>query len=471
MTNTDLFPIGLDRAPSKLHRYNEIPTLHFTANPTDVANMHDKYNDDIEIKGNLTFIRATKVKQYGNVTLSIGGRSSRQFTKMPYNFDLNHGDDLGGYRKLKLRTLASDPSYIRERLALDMLYAAHRPASRASHVSRVYINDQAAGLFLLTEKYTDGWLRREYDHDDPAYANGALYKCKGDVPERQLYADLSYHPENASVYNELYKLDQEAADGGDSGMMPLIDFTKFIDEQLKWQQDNQDNLEDSTDAWEEQLNVYGFLANMALEFLLASWDGYLGNAQNYYLYKEPKTGEMDWIGWDYDFTFGSGTVKMDKMVAGNASEFSGVATRPLMRAVLGIPSYQDTFDAQIDAMNQVFFNERVIFPIIDAWTLFLQQDIAWDQALTPVRAGRSFASMLKHGANGPSLNTMGGGAGMSYPLDYDQGTGADFLFRANTLIPSKAAIDGPTNHPSLMGLKEFILKKSDNINAYYNSTQ
>lgn len=76
------------------------------------------------------------VQVFWDAKFEIGGRSSRLFTKFAYNIKLPKKDDqyLGGYKKLKLRTTVSDPSYMREYLATEMLYAANQPSSRASYV-------------------------------------------------------------------------------------------------------------------------------------------------------------------------------------------------------------------------------------------------------------------------------------------------------------------------------------------------
>ncbi|ORX45648.1 coth-domain-containing protein [Hesseltinella vesiculosa] len=467
MTNTDLFPIGLDRLQSQLHRFNEIPTFHITAKIEDVNNIHEKYTDDIKVPCNLTYITSDGLKLFSNASLSIGGRSSRHFTKLPYNIALNHGDRLEGYRKFKLRSCASDPSYMRERLAYDMLYATHRPASRASHV-RIYINDKAIGLFLLTEKYDDRWLRNEYNHGE-IYDSGNLYRAKGALPKSNIFADLSYHPENTSFY-DIYTVEGQAKHEN-STLDALVSFTKFINDQLQWQLQNPNELDTSVDVWETQMNVKGFLTNMALEFMLGSWDGYLENTQNFYLYKEPTTQMMDWIGWDYDYVLGSGTVKMERMLIGNYSDFSGMLTRPLTKALLAIPTFQDLMDAQVDAINQAFFMPRSVFPIIDAWAEFLKHDIEWDQNLKPVRQGKSFSAMFGQGANGKGVDslTTKHQTGMSFPLDFDMGTAADFLFRINSKLPLNLVMNGPTKHASLLGLKEYFLKKSDNVKHYYDT--
>jgi hypothetical protein len=82
------------------------------------------------------FDSSTKtVKVFTDAKFEIGGRSSRQFTKFAYNIKLNKKTEgLGGYKKLKLRTTVSDPSYMREYLATEMLNAANQPATRASYV-------------------------------------------------------------------------------------------------------------------------------------------------------------------------------------------------------------------------------------------------------------------------------------------------------------------------------------------------
>jgi hypothetical protein len=118
-----------------LHPIGEIPTIHIMAKQSDIDTIHKRYLQEIDIAANVTYISTNTVKVFPNAKFEIGGRSSRQFTKFAYNIKLNKkGEDLGGYRKLKLRTTVSDPSYMREYLATEMLNAANQPATRASYV-------------------------------------------------------------------------------------------------------------------------------------------------------------------------------------------------------------------------------------------------------------------------------------------------------------------------------------------------
>lgn len=124
------------RADNELHPVGEIPTIHVIAAQTDIDNIHDHYKQEIEVLVNVTYISANMIKTFSNVKFEIGGRSSRQFTKFAYNIKLDKkqdDDNLSGYKKLKLRTTVSDPSYMREYLATEMLVAANQPATKASY--------------------------------------------------------------------------------------------------------------------------------------------------------------------------------------------------------------------------------------------------------------------------------------------------------------------------------------------------
>lgn len=124
------------RDDSELHPVGEIPTIHVIAAQTDIDSLHDHYKQEIEVTVNVTYISINMIKTFSNVKFEIGGRSSRQFTKFAYNIKLNKkqdDDNLSGYQKLKLRTTVSDPSYMREYLATEMLVAANQPATKASY--------------------------------------------------------------------------------------------------------------------------------------------------------------------------------------------------------------------------------------------------------------------------------------------------------------------------------------------------
>ncbi|KAI9302547.1 coth protein-domain-containing protein [Cunninghamella echinulata] len=470
IVDNNVFHQDFHRAPDQLHRFNEIVTIHLTAPEEDVQNMHENYLDDIDVIGDMTYISSNEIKQFYGCKFAVTGRSSRHFTKLPYSVTLNKGDYLGGYRKLKLRSSASDPTYIREKMAYELLYATGRPATLVSHV-RLFINDQPAGLFLLAEKYSDEWLGMEFNQGLDPFHNGVLYKPKGVVKKENMAADLSYHQDYAD-YDDIYKV-QEPSEINDVGMQDLIEFTQFVDEQIRWQTLGNNTLDSSVSVWEKKFNVQGFLTNMALEFLLASWDSYIENTQNYYLYKQHYGDQVfDWIGWDYDFILGNGPVSMDRMLEGNYRNFSGMVKQPLTRATLMVPTYQKSFELQLRLIAEKLLHPSVSFPILDDWKEFLKQDADWDQSLPRLRTGHSgsgFTSIIHPGSENNSTKTDSDGkkhekdSPMSTPIDFEMRSAMDFFFRLNTPIPIEKAIDGPLTKSSLWSMKEFIQRKVDNV--------
>ncbi|KAI8331874.1 coth protein-domain-containing protein [Chlamydoabsidia padenii] len=455
----DLLPVGFDRAPTTLHRTNEIVTLHITAPPDQVEQMHNNYKEDITIQATLTYISSDNVRTFEDCSFSVGGRSSRRFTKLPYKFNLGKKDNLGGYHKFKLRTTASDPSYLREKLSYDLHSAAGRPISKSSHV-RLFINDQAIGLFLLAERYDKTWLKNEFSHGDTSADIGTLFESQGALVKEKKYADLSYYSEDLEIYTSLYDIEEGAKKKKD--LSDLMDLIEFIHEQLEWQEtQNNDSeaLDGSMKLWESKLNVKGTLTNLALEFLLGTWDNYVQNAQNYYLYKQPQEQPFDWLAWDFDFSLGNGPVRMDCLVTGDYHNFTGMMTRPLTKALLAIPTYRDRFEANLKYISNHLLTPSVSFPLIDQWIGMLKLDILWDQTLPRVRSGKSYGEMIHMAGGGGE----GEGEKMSLPEDFSISVGMDFISRVNNNVSLNEAIEGPSTHDSLIPLKVFIQQKTDGI--------
>lgn len=64
----------------------------------------------------------------------VSGRQARESAKLSYNIKLPKKSYLYGYRRLKLRALDTDPSYIREALGFKMLRSAGVPTTDFSFV-------------------------------------------------------------------------------------------------------------------------------------------------------------------------------------------------------------------------------------------------------------------------------------------------------------------------------------------------
>ncbi|KAI7876622.1 hypothetical protein K492DRAFT_114759, partial [Lichtheimia hyalospora FSU 10163] len=288
-----------------------------------------------------------------------------------YNLKLPKKTYLYGYRRLKLRSLATDPSYIREDLGYKMLAAAGVPATDTSYV-RVYLNNQPLGLFGFIEKYKDPWLRNEFADGDKDYRQGTLYQGKafgGDDCDHENPADLGYHEDQQIQPFCEYKIAEDPSEG-DSDYSALVELTKFIGKAPS-----------TKEAWEAHFDMESVLRGMALEFLLGFADGYWIGSSNYFVYQtSPNSSKFMLLLWDIDLTLGSTAfVKLSQMVSGDWHNLTSTMTsRPLLKFYL-VPEYAQRFDQLILELNDKLINLDVIGQRIDDTMAMLQEDVAWDK--------------------------------------------------------------------------------------------
>ncbi|KAI9471011.1 MAG: coth protein-domain-containing protein [Benjaminiella poitrasii] len=450
------------RPDEELHPVGEIPTIHVTAKQSDIDNIHKHYLQEIEVPANVTYITTTSVKSFTDAKFEIGGRSTRQFTKFAYNIKLKKKseDNLSGFKKMKLRTTVSDPSYIREYLVSEMYYAANQPATRGSY-ARVFLNNRAVGIFIVFEKYDDVWLANEFSAGAKKYKNGILYEGEGGSGDKR--ADLSYKGDELASYEETAYSVSEKSDSGVEDLSELVSFTKFIDGQLQFQQtaDNA-SISATIPEWEKQIDVEGFLVNMAFEFLHGFWDGYLHNTNNYFLYKSPEENRFIWINWDYDYYMGSGPVSMKKIAVGDYNNYDGVQSRPLIKALLRVPEYRALFEKHLQTLVNKLYNPTYSDPVIDSIVNFIEEDVAWDKTLPHIRSGLEFLpisleNIINHNYNNQTNQNIGTPSSLSLT------TAAEFVIRVNSEVPFRKAVNGDTGHASLYGVKEWIRVKLANI--------
>lgn len=79
---------------------------------------------------------SNNIQEFEKVKISLAGRSSRYIPKLSYGLKMKTkgNDSLYGYKKLKLRALGMDPSYVRECVSYSTLKAVGIPASGFSYV-------------------------------------------------------------------------------------------------------------------------------------------------------------------------------------------------------------------------------------------------------------------------------------------------------------------------------------------------
>ncbi|CAO3661798.1 unnamed protein product [Rhizopus stolonifer] len=125
---------SLHRIESDLHLNNQIPTMKLWGNATAIDYMNNNQLEDIGIKLNLTYFGLKDIQKFEDVKVNIAGSSSRNFDKLSYNIKIKKKKDLFGFKKLKLRSLVGDTSYIREQTCCSVIKSLGMPASGFSYV-------------------------------------------------------------------------------------------------------------------------------------------------------------------------------------------------------------------------------------------------------------------------------------------------------------------------------------------------
>ncbi|KAI9033947.1 coth protein-domain-containing protein [Phycomyces nitens] len=445
---------ALDRLDSPLHIDGEIPTVYLSGDQSAFDNMHQNAMQDITVSMNMSYISPGDIKVFPDVELELSGRSSRWFPKVSYNIKLkkkakNH---LYSYRRLKLRSVANDDSYLRERIGYDIINAVGLASTKYSYV-RVVMNDKPLGLYGFIEAFQNPWLQNEFSDGDEDYENGPLYQGKYLSAESIAVgasSDLAYYGNNLTMY-ELgqYNLKEDPAKGEPS-FQPLMDFTKFI-------YDAPTNTSDAVKVWQKTFDTDSFLRSMALEVLMGYSDGYITMANNYYIYFEPKSSRYIYIPSDIDMTLGSSFFKASDVTSGNYSTYPSFHTRPLLNKILQVPGFKSQFEDLIYTITKKLFNVKKLSARIDDQAKMIAEDVAWDKI--SFRPGKD---LMADGSADSMLDYMG-----QTSIDID--TAKDYYARSGHPVPFEVAIEGPTGHLSMPGLKEYIRIQSENTLKFYKS--
>ena len=203
---------------------------------------------------------------------------------------------------------------------------------------------------------------------------------------------------------------------------------------------------------------------MALEFLLGLGDSYLTAFNNYYMYQTaPDSSKFMFLLYDIDHCLGSTPfVKMSQIEAGDWHKFTNeMAKRPLMKFIQ-VPEYATRFNQLIQELNNKLVNLDVLGQRIDETVMMLKEDVVWDKSC-PRASNPNFASDDDIAAMKDNLSQV-----KSENLDF--GTLYNYNKRVRDgNIAFMEAVNGPTSYKaSLVGLKEFIKVKHQNVVDHYD---
>jgi len=296
-------------------------------------------------------------KSFNEVTFSVGGESSRCYNKVGYNIKIDDkNNDLYGRTQLKLRPDALDPTYLRTKLVSDI----HKKLGIkciSSNYAILYINDEYIGLFIMNDAYKKSWIKYEYGEKKTT----SLYKGGNNL---ELHSEGRFENE-----------DEKTTD-----LTEIKELLSAID-QAKSAADIEDIFE-----------VDQFINEIAIEYLLGSWDNF-NNGNNYYLYKQPN-GKWIYLTYDFDNSFG---MNMDTIFVGailpdfpermaqfnmdypnySIKEYFKLHHRPEPPHIIDILIMKDPtrFEKALSGIVEKVFNPATLYPHIDELKKFIKSSV------------------------------------------------------------------------------------------------
>jgi len=315
------------------------------------------------------------IRYKGNISFIIP--SILGIPKFPLNIDMNEyidGQNLMGYKKLKLGNLFTDPSSVREAVAYQ-IYRKYTvaPKSNMIRVNIGVVGEDATyyGVYSNTESINKDFLKEHYD-----WKKGPLVKCdpnpedaditcdnsgmgNGSNDEVQAAPDLVWYGPDSCQYYSNYEMKTD-------GWKELIEFIDVLN--------NEDSL------LYDNLNIDGVLWHMAVSTVIPNIDTYYGaNIKNYYLYKH-KDSLWHVIPWDVNETFGgimgNGQVAQDVLRWMDPSEPGPYEhQRPLVYQILKHDRYFKQYFAHIRTVIEENYSEENIRSQFDSIQDLIEQAV------------------------------------------------------------------------------------------------
>ena len=261
-----------------------IHDVSLVMNSRDLRQLRERYQDNTYYSADFRW----KGMRVRNVAVRSRGVGSRNDVKLGLRVDFNFyttGQRFLGLTSLVLDNLWTDPSMIRERVALAVFDRMDQPTTRLSY-ARLYINEVYQGLYALVEPVDSSYLSRTLGE-----RNGYLFEYRW---RRPFFGE--YLGEELAPYRELFEAETNRTASDTILYLPIHDLFREVNE-----------APDS--VWRESVDRYLDLEQLvtyvAIETFLSERDGFAGYAgmANFFLYRSANSTRHRLLTWDRDNAF------------------------------------------------------------------------------------------------------------------------------------------------------------------------
>ncbi|HEY7189251.1 MAG TPA: CotH kinase family protein [Vicinamibacterales bacterium] len=296
----------------------QLQSLQITMHPRDWDSLRANFTSNDFYPADVTW-NGLRVRNLGVRSRGLGSRSG---IKPGLELDFAHYSSRSqflGLKALVLDNFTTDPSMIRERVAMALLRRLGIPAPREAH-AQLWVNGQYAGLYALVEPVDTVFVQRAFGD-----SSGALFEYHWLQP---FFA--TFLGENLDAYRPLFEPRTQQTKSTFELFDPIRELFRTINDS-------------PADAFRESVNRFidldSTLRLIAAESFLAEWDGVIGYAgmNNFYLYRDNTSGQSRMLPWDADHA----------MYAADYPLLAGSSENVLMRRSLEDPALRQLYASYV----------------------------------------------------------------------------------------------------------------------------
>ena len=322
------------------------------------------YNQGLEqyMSANVTVNGVT----FNNVGVRMKGNSS--FThpnnKKPFKISFDNyvsGQKWNGLKSVSLNNCWNDPTFMREKLYLDICRYAGIPAPRCNFV-KLLINDTAFAFYSMVESVDKTFLSSRYNDN-----SGIYYKAvDGRDTGVQVFSDFRWLGSDTSVYLDKYELKSDLAG------TPWKKLVGFIDT-LNHSSTVQTSLPNN-------VNMSAFYKAMSMDIISANLDAYMHSGRNFYVYFNPVLStKLDWIIWDASLAFaampGQGISSIETLPV---TYVVSDTARPLLGKIIDNTTLKNAYLLAMCNLSKGYFSTSFLYPHIDSIANIIRTEVYAD---------------------------------------------------------------------------------------------
>lgn len=311
---------------------------------TDLDGIHHLDSVNIRLKGNSSYSHPGNKKSF----------------KMDFN-DYVSGQKYDGLKKLNFNNGYKDPTFLREKIFMDLCHEIGVPAPRINFCN-VYMNNTFWGFYTMVEQVDKEFIQNNFDDD-----NGNLFKAGDAFTNTSIVANLKYIDGQQSSYQDWrYELKTNETE---NNWTDLVQFVDFI---------NNSSTANFQSNLNTNVNLPRLYKSIATDVLFSNLDSYQNSARNYYIYHDSLADKWEWIKWDANESFGSysGGPGGGSMLT-LAPNY--IATdRPLVQNIFNNASLYSEYKAELCNILANYFTNAHLDPKIDALKNLIQSSVFAD---------------------------------------------------------------------------------------------